>query len=235
MATITHTPSMTAPASSMPLPRIQARPRSSYWTEAIFSETTRDRAAPERAIDEALILAICNGDEWALELLYERYSRYMYLQAYRIVQDNSLAEDIVQEVFVTIWSKASSYQSQQGSVRRWIQAIVYHRAIDRVRASVHRDYQCLPLQEGSEYPPAAQTDLWEETWRRECRALVHSALAQLPVEQRQVIELGYFGGYTHAEISERWHIPLGTVKGRMRLGLQKMKHLLHERGLDSAW
>jgi RNA polymerase sigma-70 factor (ECF subfamily) len=240
MTTLTRTPAMATPVRAMKLPPIKAHCYPTYHSRATLPGAAPDTAPPDRDIsdrtnDERLMLAICNSDEWALEQLYERYSRFMYMLAYRIVQDNTIAEDIVQEAFVTIWSKARSYQSQQGTVRRWIQAIVYHRAIDRVRASVHRDYQWLPLQAESEHLPGAQADIWEETWRRECRALVHSALAQLPFEQRQVIELGYFGGYTHAEISERWHIPLGTVKGRMRLGLQKMKHLLHERGLDSAW
>ncbi len=238
MTTLTRAPAMATPVRAMKLPHIEVPCCPTHHSRAAHPAATPgtvplDTDSSDSTGDERLMLAICNSDERALEQLYERYSRFMYMLAYRIVQDNTSAEDIVQEAFVTIWSKARSYQSQQGTVRRWIQAIVYHRAIDRVRASVHRDYQWLPLQAESEHLSGAQADIWEETWRRECRALVHSTLAQLPFEQRQVIELGYFGGYTHAEISERWHIPLGTVKGRMRLGLQKMKHLLHERGLDS--
>ncbi len=154
--------------------------------------------------DEDLISAICSRAEWAIELLYQRYHRFAYSLAYHVLHESSAAEDVVQETFLSIWHKAPSYQRQHGSVHRWLQAIVHHRAIDRVRAAAHRNYQ----------------------W---------TALERLPAEQRQVIEMAYFGGYTHAEIADRWQIPLGTVKGRMRLGLQKMKRILQEQGLDAAW
>ena len=186
--------------------------------------------------DEALLFAICDGAEWAMDILYQRYYRYAYALAYRIMHDNTFAEDIVQDAFLAVWRKAASYQKQQGSVRSWLQAIVHHRAIDKLRASAHRDAQWVPLQvENEQDPPSTQPEVWEEAWRHEQALLIRSALAQLPPEQRQIIERAYFGGYTHAEIAERWNIPLGTVKGRMRLGLQKMKHLLRERGVETAY
>jgi len=197
--------------------------------------------------DEDLVSEICRGAEWAIELLYQRYHRYAYALAYRILHESSAAEDIVQEAFLSIWRKAASYQKQQGSVHSWLQAIVHHRAIDKLRSAAHRDNQWVPLEveneqdlaggvsQGSRLADTRQSDVWEEAWRHEQRTLICSVLEQLPPEQRQVIELAYFGGYTHTEIAEQWHIPLGTVKGRMRLGLQKMKHLLQERGLDAAW
>jgi RNA polymerase sigma-70 factor, ECF subfamily len=185
--------------------------------------------------DEELISAICLGAEWAMETLYQRYHRYAYALAYRILRESTAAEDIVQEVFLSIWRKASSYQKRYGSVYSWLQAIVHHRAIDKVRSASYRDRQWTPLQtEGEQDPPSEQPDVWEVAWQQEQRQLIRSVLAQLPPEQRLVIEMAYFGGYTHAEISEQKNIPLGTVKGRMRLGLQKMKHLLQERGLDTA-
>ena len=186
--------------------------------------------------DEDLILAICSQAEWALELLYQRYHRFAYSLAYHILHESSAAEDIVQESFLSIWQKAPSYQRQHGSAYRWLQAIVHHRAIDRVRAAAHRDYQWTPLQLADEQSlPYQQPELWEQTWHGEQQALIRAALEQLPAEQRQVIEMAYFGGYTHAEIADQWQIPLGTVKGRMRLGLQKMKRILQEQGLDAAW
>jgi RNA polymerase sigma-70 factor (ECF subfamily) len=186
--------------------------------------------------DEGLILAICEGEEWAMDILYQRYYKYAYSLAYRIVHDSTIAEDIVQDAFLSVWRKAASYQEQHGSVRSWLQAIVHHRAIDKVRASAHRDAQWIPLQtENEQDPPSEQPEVWEEAWRHERASLIRSALAQLPPEQRQIIELAYFGGYTHAEIAEGWNIPLGTVKGRMRLGLQKMKHLLCQRGVEAAY
>lgn len=184
--------------------------------------------------DEDLILAICSGAEWAMEVLYSRYHRYAYALAYRILHEISAAEDIVQEAFLAIWRKASSYSKQQGSVRSWIQAIVHHRAIDRVRSVAYRDCQWAPLQTENEQDPASgQPEVWEEAWHGEQQMQVRAALEHIPAEQRQVIELAYFAGYTHAEIAQCLNIPLGTVKGRMRLGLVKMKHLLKERGIDS--
>lgn len=191
-----------------------------------------DQVKPELS-DEDLISAICRGAEWALELLYQRYYRYAYALAYRLLHESSIAEDIVQEAFLAVWRKANSYQRQHGSVHSWLQAIVHHRAIDRVRASAHRDQQWAPLQTENELdPPSDQPEVWEQAWRQEQRELIRRALEQLPAEQRQVIELAYFGGYTHAEIAERCNIPLGTVKGRMRLGLQKMKHYMGEHGVE---
>lgn len=184
--------------------------------------------------DESLLLKIACGEEWAMEALYDRYGRYAYSLAHHIVRDSTAAEDIVQDAFLSIWRKASSYQEQQGSVRSWLQAIVHHRSIDYVRAATHRDHQWTPLPTESEQDlPSAQPEVWEEAWLKERSELIRQVLAQLPAEQRQVIELGYFGGYTHAEIAERWNIPLGTVKGRMRLGLRKMKMLLSERGFET--
>jgi RNA polymerase sigma-70 factor (ECF subfamily) len=183
--------------------------------------------------DEELISAICKGEEYALETLYDRYHRYAYALAYRILRDPQAAEDIVQDAFLSIWRKASSYKSQHGSVHSWIQAIVHHRAIDKVRAATHRELQWTQLLTDNEQdPPSEQPDVWEQTWQEEQHRIIRSVLDQIPAEQRLVIELAYFGGYTHAEISEQCHIPLGTVKGRMRLGLQKMKFLLSEQGLD---
>jgi len=194
--------------------------------------------AEEDLADDQLISAICDGAEWAMELLYQRHSRYAYALAYRILHDTSAAEDVVQEAFLSVWRKASSYQKQHGSVHSWIQAIVHHRAIDKLRTAAYREQQWAkgPYSTENEQDPASeQPDVWEQAWRGEQQRAIRSVLDQLPAEQRLVIEQAYFGGYTHAQIAEQWHIPLGTVKGRMRLGLQKMKHLLEERGIDAVY
>jgi RNA polymerase sigma-70 factor, ECF subfamily len=183
--------------------------------------------------DEQLISAICKGEESAIEVLYERYHRYAYSLAYRILRDPVTSEDIVQDAFFSIWRKASSYQIQNGSVQSWVQAIVRHRAIDKIRAAAHRDYQWTSLQADNEQdPPSEEPGVWEQAWQGEQHRIIGEVLDQIPGEQRMVIELAYFGGLTHTEISEQCHIPLGTVKGRMRLGLQKMKSLLAEQGLE---
>jgi RNA polymerase sigma-70 factor, ECF subfamily len=192
--------------------------------------------AKEDLTDDQLIAAICDGAAWAMELLYERHARYAYALAYRILHDVSAAEDVVQEAFLSVWRKAGSYQKQHGSVHSWIQAIVHHRAIDTLRTAAYRDQQWAKgsySTENEQDPVSEQPDVWEQAWHSEQQQAIRSVLAQLPAEQRLVIEQAYFGGYTHAEIAEQWHIPLGTVKGRMRLGLQKMKHLLEERGIDA--
>ena len=199
---------------------------------ATTQEASAKVLAKPEPTDEQLISAICKGEESAIEVLYERYHRYAYSLAYRILRDPVASEDIVQDAFLSIWRKASSYQAQNGSVQSWIQAIVRHRAIDKIRASAHRDYQWTPLQADNEQdPPSEQPDVWEQAWQSEQHRIIREVMVQIPSEQRMVIELAYFGGLTHAEISEQCHIPLGTVKGRMRLGLQKMKSLLAERGL----
>jgi RNA polymerase sigma-70 factor, ECF subfamily len=199
---------------------------------ATKQETATKTLVKPEPTDEQLISAICKGEESAIEVLYERYHRYAYALAYRILRDPVTAEDIVQDAFLSIWRKASSYRSQTGRVQSWIQAIVRNRSIDKIRASAHRDYQWTPLQVENEQDPASeQPDVWEQAWQSEQHRIIYQVMEQIPDDQRNVIELAYFWGLTHAEIAEQYQIPLGTVKGRMRLGLQKMKSLLAERGL----
>jgi RNA polymerase sigma-70 factor (ECF subfamily) len=183
--------------------------------------------------DEELIIHICNGAEWALETLYQRYSRYAYVQAYRIVSDTMVAEDIVQDVFLAISHKAATYRPAHGNVGRWLQAIVYHRAIDYVRTTMRHDRQWMPLEDEYEQNTSAkEPEVWEEVWQHERDAIIHNALAQLSTEQRQAIELSFFNGYTHAEIARLWQVPLGTVKGRIRLGLQRLRQLLRKYDME---
>ncbi len=201
----------------------------------IAQPAPQTQSLSHNANDEELISAICHGSEQAMEIFYQRYYRYAYALAYRLLHESTAAEDIVQEVFLSVWRKAATYQRQHGSVYSWLQAIVHHRAIDRLRSVANRNNQWAPLQvEGEQDPPSPQRDVWEEAWQKEQSQLIRSALAQLPAEQRDVIELAYFQGYTHTEIATQKQIPLGTVKGRMRLGLQKMKNLLQAHDLDAA-
>jgi RNA polymerase sigma-70 factor, ECF subfamily len=232
MTTITlESPTMLAPAKPKTAAHMPA-----WDTSVTYAKPGTTVQVKPEVTDEELISAICTGDESAIELLYERYHRYAYSLAYRVVCDSVVAEDIVQEAFLSIWRKAASYHLQQGSVRSWLQAIVHHRAIDKVREARNRTSQWIPLQaENEQDPPGEQPDVWEEAWRDEQHRLIRTVLDQIPPDQRQVIELAYFGGYTHAEIAAQWNIPLGTVKGRMRLGLQKMRSLLQEQGMDTVW
>lgn len=199
-----------------------------YHVQTPYSKQT------EEYTDEMCMHALrYNMAEWALEKLYERYKRYAYSLAYRILNDSFLAEDVVQDVFFTLWQKAFFYHEQQGSVKSWLQAIVRNRAIDKMRSFAHRDAQCVQLHHLHEQDPTStDCDVWEQVWDGQQAALIRQAMMQLPAEQCLVIELSYFYGYTHAEIAHQQQLPLGTVKGRMRLGLQKMKLLLQAYHID---
>jgi RNA polymerase sigma-70 factor (ECF subfamily) len=230
------------------MPTIAPREQKQAYPLTPLQHPAKTSAAPvqapprEQMSDEDILRAISQGEEWAMELLYTRYHRYAYSLAYRILEESAASEDIVQEVFLSIWRKAASYQRQYGSVHSWLQAIVHNRAIDRVRSAAYREQQWKSLQrdereeergrEGEQDPASEQPDVWEEAWQRERSLLIRQALASLPREQRQVIEESYFEGRTHFEIAQRCNLPLGTVKGRMRLGLQKMRRYLEEHGLD---
>jgi RNA polymerase sigma-70 factor, ECF subfamily len=148
----------------------------------------------------------------------------------RVLGDPGRAEDAVQDAFLSVWRHAESFDADRGSLRSWLLASVRNRAVDflRGRGAHERREEELPPDTGPSDEPA---DPWREVAASLERAAVRDALASLPAEQRQVIELAYFGGYTHTEISDMTRLPLGTVKGRMRLGLEKMSSYLSGRGL----
>jgi RNA polymerase sigma factor (sigma-70 family) len=172
-------------------------------------------------------------EEWAIEVLYERYKRYVYAIAYHIVGSSSLAEDVMQEVFCIIWQKAFFYCEERGSFKSWLQIITRNRALDKVRP-LHAHYtQYTPSQEMSQLVLYSnEPELWEQAWQTEQTNYVRKALLQLPPEQRLAIELSYFAGYSHTEIAKRLQLNLGTVKGRLRLGLRKMRRILQGYGID---
>ncbi len=183
--------------------------------------------------DEVLIRSISNGEVWALESLYQRYHVLTYSLCYRMVEDHQVAQNLTQEAFLKVWRHASLYVSQAGAPRTWLFSIVHHQAIDYLRALQRRSR----LREVSwdsidEEEEPIQPDIWIEAWQSILSVQVHAALLQIPVEQRLVIELAYFQGATQAEIAQRCHIPLGTVKARMRLGLHHLKQALTQMGVD---
>jgi RNA polymerase sigma-70 factor (ECF subfamily) len=175
--------------------------------------------------DEDLMLLVYRGQAAAFELIYERHSRAAFSLAYRMAGSRGVAEDVVQEAFLSIWRSGARYERVRGSVRTWVLGIVHHRAIDALRRSfVHARRRA--GDEGLEetLESGERTDV--EAARHEEAATVRAALGRLPADQSQVIELAYFGGFTHSEIAEMLETPVGTVKGRMRLGLEKMRHAL---------
>lgn len=183
--------------------------------------------------DEALLNAIAGGATWALESLYDRYNRVLYSLAYRMVADRQIAEDLLQEAFVSIWRRATSYSPQAGAAHSWLISILHHRTIDYLRGLRRRSaMQETPLEEIDLDETTAFPDVWDEAWQSVKGTQVRAALMKIPTEQRLVIELAYFQGWTHTEIAEGTHIPLGTVKARMRLGLQHLKRILEQMGLD---
>jgi len=183
--------------------------------------------------DEALINALAEEAEWAMEPLYERYNRVLYSLAYRMVADHQVAEDLLQEAFLSVWRRASSYSPQSGAVRSWLISIVHHRTIDYLRAVRRRaGLKEITWEEVEQDERTAFPDVWEEALRSVQSGQLRAALRNIPSEQRMVIELAYFQGWTHSEIAEGCEIPLGTVKARMRLGLSHLRLQLAQMGVD---
>jgi RNA polymerase sigma-70 factor (ECF subfamily) len=177
--------------------------------------------------DEDLMQLVRRGQASAFEVIYERHAQAAFSLAYRMAGSRGVAEDVVQEAFLSIWRSGGRYERSRGSVRTWLLGIVHNRAIDALRRSfVHEKRRA--SDEGLEetLETGERTDV--EAARHEEAATVRAALEHLPADQSQVIELAYFGGFTHTEIAEMLQTPIGTIKGRMRLGLEKMRHALGE-------
>jgi RNA polymerase sigma-70 factor (ECF subfamily) len=172
--------------------------------------------------DEDLIsLVEETKDAQAFATLYDRHSRAAFSLAYRMMGERQAAEDLTQESFLKLWRAASSYRSERGSVRTWLLSIVHNRGIDQLRsmASRRRTQEKVELSA----PTSEASEAFEKSWRNSQREQVRAAMKALPQEQLKVLELAYYSGYTHVEIAELLEVPLGTVKGRMRLGLQKIR------------
>jgi RNA polymerase sigma-70 factor, ECF subfamily len=176
---------------------------------------------PELA-DEDLMQLVRRGEPAAFEVIYERHATAAFSLAYRMTGTRSAAEDVVQEAFLSLWRSHARYDRARGSVRTWILGIVHNRAIDALRRSVVHDRR-RASDAGIEerFEAGERTDV--EVARMDEAKEVRAALKTLPREQSTVIELAYFGGFTHTEIAEILDTPIGTVKGRMRLGLDKMR------------
>jgi RNA polymerase sigma-70 factor, ECF subfamily len=177
--------------------------------------------------DEDLMELVDAGEMRAFEVIFDRHAGAGYSLAYRMCGRRALAEDIVQEAFLSLWRSGTGYDRARGSVRSWVLSAVHNRAIDALRrtgAKAGRDVSDEGIAERLRAPEATDT----EVERRDEARRVRSALDELPADQRRVIELAYFGGLTHSQIAEVLELPPGTVKGRMRLGLTKMRQALGE-------
>jgi RNA polymerase sigma-70 factor (ECF subfamily) len=173
--------------------------------------------------DEEVLAAIAGGDDQGLAELYDRYGRVAYGLAYRVLRDQALAEDAVQDAFLAIWRSADGYRRERAKPSTWILTLVHRRAVDLVRREDRRRAERL-----DETPEVTAASVPEEADLREKRTAVQAALRELPQDQRQALELAYYGGFTQSELAERLGVPLGTIKSRMFAGLTRLRELVPE-------
>lgn len=180
---------------------------------------------PEQApiSDAELLRQVAGGDEVALAALYDRYKSILFSLIFRILHSQSEAEDILQDVFIQVWQKAAAFDEERGRAFTWLATLARSRAIDRLRQLGSRERTAT---EASRAAPEEWTDAVEDAIKSEQGAVVRSALAELPEEQRRTLLLAYFEGLTQTEIAEKLNAPLGTVKTRMRSGMIKLRELL---------
>jgi RNA polymerase sigma-70 factor, ECF subfamily len=172
--------------------------------------------------DEELMQLVRRGDADAFAVVYQRHASSAFSLAYRMLGSRAAAEDVAQEAFLSAWRSAARYDGARGSVRTWLLGIVRNRAIDAMRRGRVRDFPRVEDEAAAERIDSGErTDA--EAARHEEAEAIRSAIRTLPREQSQVIELAYFGGFTHTEIASMIDAPVGTVKGRMRLGLKKLR------------
>jgi RNA polymerase sigma-70 factor (ECF subfamily) len=187
--------------------------------------------ADPNAGDDELIAAVARGDHPALLALYDRHGGIAYGLAYRVLGEAGAAEEAVQDAFLRVWRRAETFDPSRGRARPWLLTIVHHCAIDLLRRRAGAPPVVAGLDEIAERMPAV--DAWSDLSGRLDSERVRAAVAALPGEQRRAIEMAYFDGLTHREIAERDGLPLGTVKGRLRLGLRRLYGLLAEPDADA--
>ena len=180
--------------------------------------------------DEALVALAARSEQSALAELYDRYGRTAYGLALRVLRDQALAEDAVQEAFLTVWRTAARFMPERGKASTWILTLVHRRAVDTVRREQRRRADSLELAA----EPAVE-GVEEDAWLHFQRERVQAALSRLPDAQREALELADYGGFSQSELAERLGQPLGTIKSRMFGGLSRMRELLAEPGTETSW
>jgi RNA polymerase sigma-70 factor (ECF subfamily) len=184
--------------------------------------------------DEALVALVARGDDAALGELYDRVGGIAYGLALRVLRDERLAEDAVQEGFVAVWRSAAAFRAERAKASTWILTLVHRRAVDLVRREERRRAE--PLTEEMTAGAGLATEATEEAaWLRFERERVQAALQQLPDVQREALELAYYGGFSQSELAERLGVPLGTIKSRMFAGLARLRELLDESTEEGSW
>ena len=165
---------------------------------------------------------VAGGDARAFEVVYERHSTAVFSLAYRICGHRAAAEEVAQDAFLAVWRSGARYDRTRGSVRTWLLGVVHNRAIDALRRDVLHERRRVASEQAADRVEAPERTEAEAARREEARS-VQALIGQLPDDQRRVVELAYFGGFTHEQIAQMLDAPLGTVKGRMRLALEKMR------------
>ena len=188
----------------------------------VFRPGSNRRIDLRTLADEDLMTLVRDGEPRAFEVIFDRHSGPAFSLAYRMCGRRAMAEDVVQEAFMSLWRSGARYDPRRGSVRNWVLGVVHNRAIDAFRRGVVREGATSATRD---WPSGCRpTRRRRRRWRGATRhGSVRAKLQELPAEQRQVVELAYFGGFSHTQIAEMLHLPAGTVKGRMRLALTKMR------------
>jgi RNA polymerase sigma factor (sigma-70 family) len=182
--------------------------------------------------DEAVVALVARSDQSALAELYDRFGRVAYGVALRVLRDEKLAEDAVQEGFLTAWRNADRFMPERAKASTWLLTLVHRRAVDLVRRENRRRVDLLP--DRAEQPASGSAE--EDAWLRFERERVQTALKQLPDQQREALELAYYGGFSQSELAERLGQPVGTIKSRMFTGLARLRELLADPGPgETAW
>jgi RNA polymerase sigma factor (sigma-70 family) len=182
--------------------------------------------------DEAVVALVARSDDTALAELYDRFGRVAYGVALRVLRDEKLAEDAVQEAFLAAWRSADRFMPERGKASTWILTLVHRRAVDLVRREDRRRAETLT----DDREPNPVDSAEDDAWLRFERERVQAALRQLPDQQREALELAYYGGFTQSELAERLGQPVGTIKSRMFTGLARLRELLAEPGAgETAW
>jgi RNA polymerase sigma factor (sigma-70 family) len=183
--------------------------------------------------DEALVALVARGDENALGELYDRLGRIAYGLAVRVLRDEQLAEDAVQEGFLTVWRNAAAFRADRAKASTWVLTLVHRRAVDLVRREERRRAEPLADDAAAAAGSTEATD--EAAWLRFERERVQSALGRLPDVQREALELAYYGGFSQSELAERLGVPIGTIKSRMFAGLARLRELLDDSDQEGSW